>query len=228
MSVTLQIQDSIAHITLDDGKANAVSPTLLDQLNNALDQVEREANAVVLSGRPGRFSAGFDLSVMGQGGMAMANLVSGGAKLSHRLLQFPVPVVIACTGHALAMGGLLLLAADYRIGAEGAYKIGLNEVAIGLTMPLFGVELARGRLHVPHFHRAVNNAEIFSPRGAAEAGFLDQVVSEAELADAARAAAMQLTQLNRSAHHMTKLRVREPMLAAVALGVEKEFGVALK
>ncbi|HVK98985.1 MAG TPA: crotonase/enoyl-CoA hydratase family protein [Dongiaceae bacterium] len=227
MSVTVQIQDSIAHISLDDGKANAVSPTLLDQLNKALDQAEREANAVVLSGRPGRFSAGFDLSVMGQGGTVMANLVAGGAKLSHRLLQFPVPVVIACTGHALAMGGLLLLAADYRIGAEGAYKIGLNEVAIGLTMPLFGVELARGRLHVPHFHRAVINAEIFSPRGALEAGFVDQLVPEAELASAAVAAAVQLTQLNRSAHHLTKLRVRNEILAGVAQGVEKEFGIVL-
>jgi len=225
MSVTCTYQDNIALIAMDDGKANAVSPTLLEQLNQALDRANREASAVILSGRAGRFSAGFDLSVMGQGGAAMANLVVDGARLAYRLLQSPVPVVIACSGHALAMGGLLLMATDFRIGINGAYKIGLNEVAIGMTMPYFGVELARGRLHTPFFHRAVINAEMFSPAGAVDAGFLDQVVDESALAEAAFAAAQQLTKLNVSAHHLTKLRVREPMLRAVADAIEKEFGV---
>ncbi|NPU92276.1 MAG: crotonase/enoyl-CoA hydratase family protein [Gammaproteobacteria bacterium] len=227
MPVNYELHQNIAVITLNDGKANAVSTTLLENLNQALDQAEKNAQAVVLSGRPGRFSAGFDLSIMGQGGTAMAGLVAGGAKLAHRMLQFPLPIVIACTGHALAMGGLMLLSADYRIGVDGAFKIGLNEVAIGLTMPLFGVELARGRLNTPHFHRAVINAEIYSPRGALEAGFLDQVVTEAELANAAMAAAVELTKLNQSAHHQTKLRVRNEVLAGVAQGVEKEFGIQL-
>lgn len=227
MSVTSQIQDHIALITLDDGKANAVSPELIGQLNNALDDAEKNAKAVVIIGRPGRFSAGFDLSVMGQGGVAMGNLVLGGARLSNRLLQFPLPVVIACTGHALAMGGLLLLSVDYRIGVEGAFKIGLNEVAIGMTMPLFGVELGRGRLYTPQFHRAVINAEIYSPQGAVEAGFLDRVVSDTALVSEAITIASQLAQLNRTAHHLTKLRVREPMLARIAEGVKKEFGMDL-
>ena len=227
MTVSYELKDHVALIGLDDGKANAVSPALLKELNRALDQAEKEADAVVLTGRPGRFSAGFDLSVMGQGGDAMVNLVAEGAKLSLRLLEFPLPVVIACSGHALAMGGLLLLSADFRIGVEGGFKIGLNEVAIGMTMPFIGVELGRGRLHVPYFHRAVTNAEIFSPDAAVAAGFLDQVATETDLMAHAIAAAQQLSQLNRSAHHNTKLRVRAPMLNAIRDGVQSEFGIIL-
>lgn len=227
MSINCEIKDSVAVITLDDGKANAVSPALLEQLNQALDQAEQEANAVVLVGRPGRFSAGFDLSIMGQGGDATVQLLAGGAKLSYRLLKYPLPVVIACTGHALAMGGILLLSADYRIGVDGAFKIGLNEVAINMTMPLFGVEVSRGRLHTPFFHRAVNNAEIFSPREAVAAGFLDTVADESDLMNDAVAMASQLGQLPRNAHHQTKLRVREPMLTGMDQGMQQEFGIAL-
>lgn len=222
--VSYQEKEKIALITMDDGKANAVSPTLLEQLNAALDQAENNAKVVVLTGRSGKFSAGFDLAVMSQGGRAMAGLVVQGARLSQRLLSFPTPVVVACNGHALAMGGLMLLSADYRIGTEGAFKIGLNEVAIGMTMPLFGVELARGRLHPAHLGRAVINAEIYSPQAALVAGYLDQVTSEASLQEDALLIAARLAELNMSAHHMTKLRVRQSLLAAIAEGIEKEFG----
>lgn len=221
--VTYREQDNIAVITMDDGKANAVSPTLVEQLNAALDQAQDQQQVVVLTGRAGKFSAGFDLSVMGQGPAVMAKLVASGARLAHRLLSFPMPVVIACNGHGLAMGAFLLLAGDYRIGAEGPYKIGLNEVAIGMTMPYFGVEIARGRLNLAHFHRAVINAEIYSPLSAVEAGYLDTVVSEEVLLPQALAVAAQLGKLNLSAHAATKLRTRQPMLDAIDAAIEKEF-----
>lgn len=222
--VTCQHQDNLLIITMDDGKANAVSPALLEGLNCALDEAEQKKLPVVLTGRTGKFSAGFDLSVMGQGGAAMAQLVAGGAKLAHRMLAFPTPIVIACNGHALAMGGLMLLSADYRIGAEGAFKIGLNEVAIGMTMPYFGVELARYRLNPPHLGRAVVNAEIYVPASAVDAGYLDKVTTEANLLEEAIKVASGLAALNMGAHHATKLRVREPLLTAVMEGIKKEFG----
>lgn len=226
--VSYQENDKVVLIIMDDGKANAVSPLMLTQLNDALDQAEKSAKVVVITGRPGKFSAGFDLSIMSQGGGAMANLVVAGAHLALRLLRFPTPVVMACTGHGLAMGGLMLLSADYRIGVEGAFKIGLNEAAIGMTMPLFGVEIARGRLHPAHLGRAVINAEVYAPHDAIVAGFLDQVTTEESLLPVALEIAGKLATLNMSAHHMTKLRVRQPLLTALADGIEKEFGLLVQ
>ena len=197
---------------------------MLEELQAALDQAERDKKAVVLVGRPGRFSAGFDLNVMGQGGDAMARLVVGGGKLALRMLSFPMPLVVACSGHALAMGGLLLLSADYRMGVAGDFKIGLNEVAIGLTMPWFGVELARGRLHPAHFNRAVTNAEMYTPDGSVAAGFLDQVVAGESLVAESISVAENLMNLNLEAHHATKLRVREGLLGAVKGAIATDFG----
>lgn len=225
MSVITSLQQgNVQIIQWDDGKANAVSAQLLEELHAALDQAEQDKKAVVLVGRPGRFSAGFDLNVMGQGGDAMARLVVGGGKLALRMLSFPMPLVVACSGHALAMGGLLLLSADYRMGVSGEFKIGLNEVAIGLTMPWFGVELARGRLHPAHFNRAVTNAEMYSPDSSIAAGFLDQVVDGEKLMSEAIATAENLMKLNLNAHHGTKLRVREGLLAAVSNAITLDFG----
>jgi len=222
--ITSQQQDNIQIIQWDDGKVNSVSMTLLEELDAALDQAEQDQKVVVIAGRPGRFSAGFDLKVMGAGGADAARLVSGGAKISMRMLQFPMPIVMACTGHALAMGGLLLLTADYRIGVAGDFKIGLNEVAIGMTMPWFGVELSRGRMPPQHFNRSVNNAEIYGPEQAIEAGFLDQVVSAEQLLETSLAAAATLGQINMKAHHETKLRVREEMMNNLQQALLKDFG----
>lgn len=222
--ITSTEQDNVQIIQWDDGKANAVSAPLLQELNQALDQAERDKRVVLLVGRPGRFSAGFDLQVMGQGGTAMAELVVGGARLALRLMQFPTPVVMVCSGHSLAMGGLLLQVGDYRLGVSGDFKIGLNEVAIGMTMPWFGVEISRGRLQPSHFQRAVVNSEIYTPETALAAGFLDQVCAPEAIMEAAMRVSASLSQLNMAAHHATKLRVREQWAAAVRGGVRKDFG----
>ena len=222
--VTYEKDENVAIITLDDGKANAVSHQVIDELNAALDKAEEEKATVLLTGREGKFSAGFDLSVMKEGGpAAVGKLVGDGARLSQRLLAFPTPVIIACNGHSLAMGALMLLSVDYRIGVSGKYKVGLNEVAIGMTMPYFGVELARGRLTPSYFGRSVNNAEIFSPEDAMSAGFLDKVVPEDQLLATALAGAKMMSQLNLTAHHNTKLRVRDQLLISVDEAIKKEF-----
>jgi len=222
--VTYEKDENVAIITLDDGKANAVSHQVIDELNAALDKAEEEKATVLLTGREGKFSAGFDLSVMKEGGPeAVGKLVGAGARLSQRLLAFPSPVIIACNGHSLAMGALMLLSVDYRIGVSGKYKVGLNEVAIGMTMPYFGVELARGRLMPSFFGRSVSNAEIFSPEDAVTAGFLDKVVPEDQLFSVALAGAKMMSQLDLKAHHGTKLRVRDQLLVLVDEAIKKEF-----
>jgi len=174
--VSYQLEGSIATITMDDGKVNALSVQMLTELGAALDRATADRAVVVLTGRDGLFSAGFDLAVLRGGGSDASGMLRAGFELAERLLSFPTPVLIACTGHAVAMGVFLLLSGDYRVGAAGPYKITANEVAIGLTMPRAAVEICRQRLTPAHFNRAVVLAEVFSPDDAVAAGFLDRVV----------------------------------------------------
>ena len=222
--VSTTLEQHHTFIVMDDGKVNALSFDMLQQINAALDQAREAGKVVILAGRPGKFSAGFDLSVMGQGGDAMLDLLRQGAALSQRLLNFETPVILAVSGHALAMGALTLLSADYRIGINGNYKIGLNEVAIGMTLPLFGVELARARLDSAHLNNAVGLAHLYDAVGAAEVGFLDEAVDEASLMPRAIAMAEQLAALDMEAHKNTKGRVRAPLNAALAQALEQELG----
>jgi len=224
--VSYQLHDSIAVVTLDDGKVNVLSRQMLRDIDGALDRAVADGATVVLTGRPGVFSAGLDLRVLRAGGEEALALLRAGFELAARVLSFPEPVVIACTGHAIAMGAFLLLSGDYRIGAAGPYKITANEVAIGFTMPRPAVEICRQRLTPAHFNRAVVNAEVYPPDAAAVAGFLDRVVGEAQLADAARDVARQLRALDRPAHAATKLRARDKTLAAVRAAIDLDFAAA--
>ena len=190
MTISYRLDGAVAVVTIDDGKANALTNDALDELGEALDRAEREAGAVALLGRPGRFCAGFDLNVMTRDTESMQALVIHGAATLLRLFTFPRAVVAGCTGHALAGGAMLLLCADHRIGAAGEFKIGLNEVAIGMALPVFGVELARYRTPPSTFDSVVLG-HIFDPSGAVAAGFLDEIdapeaVEEATIAAAAR------------------------------------------
>lgn len=220
--ISYHLDGTIATITIDDGKVNALSLAVLTELNAALDQAERDHAVVVLSGREGVFSAGFDLPVLRGGGPDALAMLRAGFELAARLLDFPGPVVIACTGHAVAMGVFLLLSGDYRIGATGPYKITANEVAIGLTMPRAAVEICRQRLTPAHFNRAVIIAETFSPADAVAAGFLDRTAEMSEIHQVAHAAAAQLAMLDRSAHEATKHRARQRALDAIrsAIGAD--------
>jgi enoyl-CoA hydratase len=217
-------QDKYTLIQMDDGKANALGFEMLAQLDSALDQAEEAGKVAIICGRPGKFSAGFDLGVMGEGGDGMLKLLRSGSTISRRLLAFPTPVILAVSGHAIAMGALLTLSADYRIGVHGTYKIGLNEVAIGMTLPYFGIELARERLARTHFASAVTMAKLYDSVGAVEAGFLDEVVSEEDLVERAIAKSEQLAELDMEAHKNTKARTRETFMAALEEAVKKELG----
>ena len=220
--VTYQLMDSIATIAMDDGKVNVLSLQMFKELNTALDQARTDRAVVVLTGREGVFSAGFDLGVLRAGGPDAAAMLLSGFELAERILSFPMPVVIACTGHAIAMGVFLVLSGDYRIGAAGPHRIVANEVAIGATMPRSAVEICRQRLSPAHFNRAVILAEPYSPDDAVGAGFLDRVVQASELQDVARSTAAQLAKLNMDAHAATKLRAREHTLKAVRAAIEAD------
>jgi enoyl-CoA hydratase len=213
--VTYQAHDAVATITMDDRKVNVLSLAMLTELDAALDLAAADRAVVILTGREGVFSAGFDLPVLRAGGTEAADLLRAGFDLAARLLAFPTPVLVACPGHAVAMGAFLLLSGDYRIGASGPYKITANEVAIGITMPHAAVEICRQRLTPAGFNRAVVIAGVFPPEDAVIAGFLDRVVPAAELAAAAEDAAADLARLDMGAHAATKVRARR--LAETAL-----------
>jgi enoyl-CoA hydratase len=220
--VSYTLESSIATLTMDDGKVNALSPRMQADLGHALDRAASDRAVVVLTGREGVFSAGFDLQVLTGGKPEAFEMVRGGFELAHRLLSFPFPVVIACPGHAVAMGAFLLLSGDHRIGASGAFKLMANEVAIGLTMPRSAIEICRQRLAPAALQRVLNLSAPYAPDSAVAAGFLDAVVPAAELHAAAMTAAAALAKLNMTAHAATKLRLRETTLAALRAAIDAD------
>jgi enoyl-CoA hydratase/carnithine racemase len=223
---TYELEGRIATIAMDDGKVNAFSIPMLRAVHGAFDRAERDGAVVVLSGREGYFSAGFDLKVFAGGDPEQVlEMLTLGATLAERVLSFATPVVVACSGHVVAAGSFLALAADMRIGVEGPFQIGLNEVKIGLTVPWFAIELARQRLHPAHFDRAVVTATMYSPSEAVPAGFLDRVVPASELRAASLQAAAGLAELNPAAHTATKLRARAGALEAVRAAIATELTV---
>ncbi|HET8621413.1 MAG TPA: crotonase/enoyl-CoA hydratase family protein [Acidimicrobiales bacterium] len=226
--VTTTVEDGVAVVRFDDGKANVLSYTAVDALAAALDRAEADAASVCIVGRDGRLCAGFDLAVMSAGPDAARDLVAKGGDLLMRLYLHPQPVVVAVTGHALAAGALLVLSCDVRIGADVPAKIGLNETAIGMPLPLFAIALAEDRLDRRHLVRATVAAEVFDPAGAVAAGYLDRVVPAADVVAEAVAEARRLGALSSTAYARTKQAMRGPLAARVREGAAADlarFGV---
>jgi enoyl-CoA hydratase len=217
-----RLEGAVATITLDDGKVNVMSPRMLADINGALDRAAADHAAIVLTGRPGVFSAGFDLPTLRGGGAGAAAMVEAGFELAARVLSFPAPVVVACSGHAIAMGAFLLLSGDYLIGADGPFKLTANEVALGITMPQTAIEMLRHRLTPAAFLRALTLSEPFTPATATAAGFLDEVVPASALAGAARDRAAALAALDRAALAASKERIRGQQLRAVRAAIEAD------
>jgi enoyl-CoA hydratase len=211
---------------LDDGKANALSASLIGAIADTVRAAEQDdgVRAVVLHGREGRFSGGFDLSVMLAGDMrAVSSLVSDGGDLVRLLYGASVPVVAACTGHALAAGALLLLACDVRVGADVPAKIGLNEVAIKMVLPHWALTIAAERLSRRHLQRAIADARVTSPRDAVDVGVLDEVVPAGDLLDAAVAHAADLAStLDPPAYRATVHALRGPTLVKMDAQIEAD------
>lgn len=213
MAFELKIDNDIALITFDDGKVNAVGFTLIEQLNHALDKAEENARAVVIHGGKGKFCGGFDLSVMkADDKQKQHELVQAGAKLLIRLYGFPLPVIMAAEGHSIAMGAILLMAADLRIGKQNDAKYGLNETAIGMVLPPFGMELAKTRLANTYQTEALLFSRIYDGEGAVKAGFLDAAVSQDKVLTAAMQYAEQLKALPKHAFAAAKLQLRQDTL----------------
>ncbi len=224
--VTYTLDNGVATIKMDDGKANALSTEMLGNLEAAFDKAETDDAIVVLTGRDGIFSGGFDLKEMGNGPQDALELTSLGSKLARRIMAFPRPVILVSTGHTIAMGAFLALACDYRIIPEGDFKVGLNETLIGMTMHNFGIEMGRYHLAKNYFNRCVINAEIFSPKGAVHAGFFDKVIPAEQLPMAGAMAGQMFGQLNKTAFKNTKRRSRKAIFAVLDQAIEDDLDPA--
>src|ERR1700738_4874739 len=210
---------------MDDGKANVMSLNMLSGLHAAFDQAEQDKTVAILKARGKHFSGGFDLNVFAKGSAEDQYLmVKAGAELALRILSFPTPVVgAACQGNAYPMGAFLIMSCDHRIAAEGNYRIGMNEVAIGLTVPRFAIEIARQRLTPAYFSRVVMTSEMFAPAEAVTAGFFDRVVPASELEQAAEEAARALSTLNMAAHAATKARARGAVIKMIRAMIDEDI-----
>jgi enoyl-CoA hydratase len=223
--VTYTLDGNVAVIHFDDGKANVFTHAALEEIQVLLTRAEAdEAAAVVIVGRPGKFSAGFDLSVMTAGPDQARDLLRAGADLALRIFTFPMPVLLGVTGHALAMGAIVLMAADVRIGAEGPFKIGLPEVEIGMPLPIFAVEFARDRLSKRHFLSAVQHARVTGPAEAVDVNFLDRVVAPDDVEAETLAAAHDLADRLRSrAFVLTRENTRVATARTVQAGLDADM-----
>lgn len=176
MTVTVEQRDDVMIALIDDGKANALTFETIAGLSSAVSAAVDENSPLIVAGRNGYFSAGFDLRVMRGGDRDLVwSLAEQGFLLFREMLAAPVPVLAVCTGHALAAGALLLLAADYRIGQPGTYQIGLNETRIGIALPQPAVDLARFRLSTNHLAAATLVGTLVTPDVACDFGYLDRI-----------------------------------------------------
>jgi len=208
----------VGTIVMDDGKANVMSLAMLNALHAAFDQAEKDKTVVILKARGKHFSGGFDLSVFAKGSTEDQYLMlKAGAE------SFPTSVVAACQGNAYPMGAFLIMSSDHRIAAEGDYRIGMNEVAIGLTVPRFAIEIARQRLTPAYFSRVVMTAEMFGPAEAVTAGFFDRVVPAKALERSAEEAAQALATLNMAAHAATKARARGVVIKMIRDMIDEDI-----
>jgi enoyl-CoA hydratase len=222
--VNFSYAGQVSKIVMDDGKANVMSPAMLGALHAAFDEAERADGLVLLSSGGKHFSGGFDLSVLSTGThQEKVEMLKAGAELALRILSFPRPVISLCQGNALPMGAFLLLASDVRIAADGPYRIGLNEVMIGLTLPLFAIEIARQRLSPAYFNRALMTGEMFEPQEAVTAGFFDRVVAPERMADVVAQTLAALSKIDYAAHAATKARARKGAIDAVRAAIDAEL-----
>lgn len=216
MHVTLEIKEHVALIQFDDGKKNAFNKDGLEAIVHTLDSIGDQAKAIVLAGRPGAFSAGYDLStITGDNKEAILAIAQAGGRLATRLYEEPKPLVAACTGHAFTIGVFCLLACDTRIGEPGEYKLAANETAMGMIMPNWSLELLKARINPTRYLQLVAQSRILNPNEAVTAGILDSLAREGKAIEQALAIAKQLAELPAEAYAANKLIVREQALATM-------------
>ena len=202
---TLTSDGDVSIITLNDGKANVFSPEMSKAVSSLLDKVPEDKGSLVITGRPGIFSAGFDLKIISSGDSdAVTSMVKAGFTLLARIYNFPRPVIAACSGHGVALGAFLLCCADYRIGAKGQFIVQANETRNNMSIPTPILEISKSRIAKTHWYRAILNAEAYPVENAIEPGYLDEVTDAENLMNRAMEVANDLATLGHPHYKITK------------------------
>jgi len=209
------LDSGVAKISLDNGKVNAVSVDLSQALIESLARAQSEAKAVLICGHPGMFCAGFDLRVVAQGMDVAMAMFEQGMHLLERLYSHPQPVIVACEGHAIGMGVFLLLASDYRVGAEGDYTFKLPETELGMPFPPTLKILAKTHIDARYHSRTIIQSNAYDGKMAASIGMLDEVVVQTEVMDKAMTVAERLAQLPAEQYKTNKLDIRSAEIEAI-------------
>jgi len=215
--VSIEEHDDVAVVRIDRPPANAMDPGLLADAVAATEEIAAaDPGAVVLTGRPGFFSAGADLKVVptldADGQRAMVDGING---LCMAWYGLPRPVVCAVNGHAIAGGLVFALCADYRVAAaDGRY--GLTELRAGVPYPTMAIAVVAAELSAPAARRLVLRADLVDAADLRELGAFDEVVPNDEVLDRALVVARELGALPSSAYAATKRRLRAPTLALAA------------
>mgnify|MGYP003706079453 CR=1 FL=1 len=222
--IKYSLQDEVATIHLNDGKANALSYDMIAALRSAIERAESEARVAVIMGMPGKFCAGFDLKVMQQSMSAAVDLLKAGGALYIQMLRCSIPLLSACTGHAVAGGALLLAYSDYSIGVEGPFKLGLNEVHIGLPLPLLAIEITRHKLDPRRLNEATALGRLYSPDEAQKVGYLNETTSPEVFEEIVQKRAQAMTQMSPVAFRETKKRLWGELATQIEKTLESDLG----
>lgn len=219
--IDIKQEGSVAVITFDDGKVNVLNHESLSRLGSAFDEC-REAGAILLRGQGKCFSAGLDLKILSQlEPVELSTLLELFSTVLQKIIQSPCPVVAAVNGHAIAGGAVITLCCDTAIGAQGELKIGLSEVAVGMPLPTFVVELARQRLNPTKLVEALLFGKLYGWQGGLEAGYLHHTAQPEELSGRSLEIAHHLAQLPKQAYLQTKKALWAPLpksLGSEAMG----------
>jgi len=219
--VVLEDTEAVATIRIDDGKVNALSQGLVSALSDALDVANEKSRAALIVGRDGFLSAGFDLSVMqGDDISARKTLVLAGLELALKIFQSPIPVIVCCTGHAIAGGMLLLLPAEHVIVADAPVKIGFNETSIGIELSPFVLELARYRL-LPSAYNQILRGSLYDAITAQRSGYVDEVVEPGELLARSMETARHFAGLDPQSYRRAKVAMRASTSSILQSALER-------
>ena len=219
---TLSTDENVSIITLDDGKANVFSTDMSQTINSLLDQVPEDNGSLLITGKEGLFSAGFDLKTISGGDpKAAIEMTTAGFRLLSRIYSFPRPVVAASSGHAIALGAFLLCCADYRIGAKGNFIVQANETRNGMSIPTPILEISKSRILKNHWYRAILNAEAYSISDSIDAGYLDEVVDSEDLMSKSLEVAKDLATLSHPHYKLTKDLDQKEILGRINTSIDQ-------
>jgi len=215
----------VLELRLSRPPVNALSPELIAELRRRVEAAPGEgARALVLSGLPGMFSAGLDVPLLlTLDRAAMAEMWRDFYALLRTLAFSPIPVLAAITGHAPAGGAVLALFCDWRVMAQGEWKIGLNEVQVGLILPPVIFQAFKRQVGPREAARAVRGL-LFSPVEAERIGLVEELIVPEQVIERAVAWCQEIVSLPQQAMLSTREQSRADLCGLFSQGVEREVG----